>query len=425
MSPNPLSARRAGASVDAYLKVRNETLSLTADLSDADATVQSMEDASPAKWHLAHTTWFFETFLLEPEFAGYRAFDPDFNYLFNSYYEQVGERHPRPRRGMVTRPSLQEVRNYREHVDAAMLRFLESEPSEPILELVELGLHHEQQHQELLLTDILHLFAQNPLKPAFRAPEPLAVTSEAPAPLTWRSFDAAMAQIGHEGSDFAFDCEGPRHEAIIRPFKLASRPVLNGEWLAFMADGGYRTAPLWLSDGWATVNERGWNAPFYWEQRDGEWFSMTLRGLQPVDPAAPVCHVSYFEADAFARWMDKRLPSEIEWEHAAEGQAVAGNFADSGRLRPRSLGAEPLDTAFDGLYGDVWEWTHSPYTAYPRFKASEGAVGEYNGKFMNGQYVLRGGSCATPGGHMRSTYRNFFQPDKRWQFMGLRLADDA
>ncbi len=425
MSPNPLTVRRAGASVDAYLKVRNETLALAADLSDADATVQSMEDASPAKWHLAHTTWFFETFLLEPQFAGYRVFDADFNYLFNSYYEQVGDRHPRPRRGMITRPSLDKVRSYREHVDAAMLRFLESDPSEQILELVELGLHHEQQHQELLLTDILHLFAQNPLRPAFRAPEPLAVTGEGAAPLAWRTFDAGMTQIGHEGPDFAFDCEGPRHDAIVRPFKLASRPVLNGEWLAFMADGGYRTATLWLSDGWATVNERGWDAPFYWEQRDGEWFSMTLRGLQPVDPHAPVCHVSYFEADAFARWMEKRLPSEIEWEHAAEGQAVEGNFNDTGRFRPRSLGAGTANALFDGLYGDVWEWTHSPYTAYPGFKVSEGAVGEYNGKFMNGQYVLRGGSCATPAGHMRSTYRNFFQPDKRWQFTGLRLADDA
>ena len=425
MSPNPLSARHTGATVESYLKVRNETLALAADLSDADATVQSMEDASPAKWHLAHTTWFFETFLLEPQLAGYRAFDPAFNYLFNSYYEQVGERHPRPRRGMITRPSLEEVRSYRAHVDDAMLGLLESGPSEAVLELVELGLHHEQQHQELLLTDILHLFAQNPLRPAFRAPEPLAVTGEGPTPLAWRSFEGAMVEIGHEGDGFAFDCEGPRHEAIIRPFKLASRPVLNGEWLEFMADGGYRTPTLWLSDGWATVNERGWDAPFYWEQRDGEWYAMTLRGLQPVDPAAPVCHVSYFEADAFARWMDKRLPSEVEWEHAAAGQAIAGNFADSGRLRPRSLSGSAEEGRFDGLYGDVWEWTQSPYTAYPRFKASEGAVGEYNGKFMNGQYVLRGGSCATPAGHMRRTYRNFFQPDKRWQFMGLRLADDA
>ena len=425
MSQSLTSARRSGALAESYLKVRNETLSLVSGLSDADATVQSMDDASPAKWHLAHTTWFFETFLLEPRFSDYQAFDSAFGYLFNSYYEQVGDRHPRPRRGMITRPSLDTVRDYREHVDAAMLRFLDANLPEDILDLIELGLHHEQQHQELLLTDILHLFAQNPLRPAFRAPEPLAVAGEGPAPLAWRSFDQTMVPVGHEGSGFAFDCEGPRHDVIIRPFKLASRPVLNGEWLEFMADGGYRTPSLWLSDGWGTVNECGWNAPFYWEQRDDEWSSMTLRGLQPIDPAAPVCHVSYFEADAFARWMDKRLPSEFEWEHAAGTLAVAGNLADSGRLRPRSLTGDAGQEEFVGLYGDVWEWTQSPYTAYPRFKPSEGAVGEYNGKFMNGQYVLRGGSCATPAGHVRNTYRNFFQPDKRWQFSGLRLADDA
>ncbi|WP_282609791.1 ergothioneine biosynthesis protein EgtB [Pelagibius sp. Alg239-R121] len=425
MSQSLLSARRSGALAESYLKVRGESLSLVSGLSDSDATVQSMEDASPAKWHLAHTTWFFETFLLEPRLTGYQVFDPNYCYLFNSYYEQVGERHPRPSRGMLTRPSLEDIRNYRTHVDAGMARFLDSGPTGEILDLVELGLHHEQQHQELLLTDILHLFAQNPLRPAFRAPEPLAVESNGPAPLDWLSFDQAMVQIGHAGSDFAFDCEGPRHEAIIRSFKLASRPVLNAEWFEFMADSGYRTSTLWLSDGWAIVNERGWDAPFYWEQRDGAWMTMTLRGLQPVDPAAPVCHISYFEADAFARWMGKRLPSEFEWEHAAAGREVTGNFADSGRLRPKPPASVASDGSSENLFGDVWEWTHSPYTAYPRFKISEGAVGEYNGKFMNGQYVLRGGSCATPAGHVRATYRNFFQPDKRWQFSGLRLADDA
>ncbi|WP_246116910.1 ergothioneine biosynthesis protein EgtB [Denitrobaculum tricleocarpae] len=424
MSQSLQSARRSGALGESYLKVRNETLALARGLSDADATVQSMEDASPAKWHLAHTTWFFETFLLETQLAGYQSFDPSFCYLFNSYYEQVGARHPRPRRGMLTRPSLEEVWTYREHVDGAMLRLLETEPAEDILNLVELGLNHEQQHQELLLTDILHLFAQNPLRPAFHSPEPLAVDEEGPAALSWKSFDAAMAEIGHEGEGFAFDCEGPRHDAIIRPFKLASRPVLNCEWLEFMADGGYRTPTLWLSDGWAIANERGWNAPFYWEDRAGEWQVMTLRGMQPVDPAAPVCHVSYFEADAFARWTDRRLPTEVEWEHAASLHKLQGNFADSGRLRPKPPVAGQGDDELLSLFGDVWEWTQSPYTAYPRFKASAGAVGEYNGKFMNGQYVLRGGSCVTPGGHVRATYRNFFQPDKRWQFSGLRLADD-
>lgn len=425
MNQSLRSARRSGALGESYQKVRSQTQVLTSDLSDADATVQSMEDASPAKWHLAHTTWFFETFLLEPRLPGYKLFDPSYGYLFNSYYEQVGARHPRPQRGMLTRPTLDEVRDYRDHVDTAMARLLDEESEKDILDLVELGLNHEQQHQELLLTDILHLFAQNPLRPAFHAPEPLAVAPEGPAPLTWKSYASAMAGIGHHGTGFAFDCEGPRHEAIIRPFKLASRPVLNADWLDFMADGGYRTATLWLSDGWSVANERGWNTPLYWEQRDGEWLVMTLRGLQPVDPAAPVCHVSYFEADAFARWMDKRLPSEVEWEHAASGLDVQGNFADSGRLRPKPPDAKLEDGEIASLFGDVWEWTQSPYTAYPRFKASAGAVGEYNGKFMNGQYVLRGGSCVTPGGHVRATYRNFFQPDKRWQFSGLRLADDA
>lgn len=425
MSQSLRSARRSGALGESYLKVRNQTLAFASGLSDADATVQSMEDASPAKWHLAHTTWFFETFLLEPHHSGYRSFDPAYCYLFNSYYEEVGARHPRPRRGMLTRPSLEEIRAYRDHVDRAMADLLESEPVPEILDLVELGLHHEQQHQELLLTDILHLFAQNPLRPAFHPPEPLAVEEGTAAALDWKSYPAAMAAIGHEGAGFAFDCEGPRHEAIVRPFKLACRPVLNGEWLEFMADGGYRTPTLWLSDGWTTVNEQGWNAPLYWEQRDGQWQVMTLRGLQPVDPAAPVCHVSYFEADAFAHWMDKRLPSEVEWEHAAAGVPLEGNFADSGRLRPKPPVSGQGGSGLQSLFGDVWEWTQSPYTAYPRFKAAAGAVGEYNGKFMNGQYVLRGGSCVTPGGHIRRTYRNFFQPDKRWQFSGVRLADDA
>jgi ergothioneine biosynthesis protein EgtB len=397
-------------------------------LSDADATVQSMEDASPAKWHLAHTTWFFETFLLTPHLPDYRVAEPRYAYLFNSYYEQAGARHPRPRRGMITRPSLPEVHDYRAHVDDAMQRLLLRSPPDDILDLLELGLNHEQQHQELLLTDILHLFAQNPLQPAFRAPGPLAVRSSGQiAPLSWKSFDEAIVQIGHPEAEagFAFDCEGPRHDVVIRPFQLASRPVLNAEWFDFMADGGYREPTLWLSDGWDVVKARGWDAPFYWEQRDGDWWSMTLRGLQPVDPAAPVCHVSYFEADAFARWMDKRLPGEAEWEHAAAGQAIKGNFADGGRLRPAPPGgACGIEDGLTGLYGDVWEWTQSPYTAYPGFRPSAGAVGEYNGKFMNGQYVLRGGSCATPEGHVRATYRNFFPPGKRWQFSGLRLAGD-
>ena len=405
-----------------YAQIRAATMALAADLSDADATVQSMEDASPAKWHLAHTTWFFETFILAPSAPEYRLFDDQFGFLFNSYYEAVGARQPRPRRGMLTRPSLDRVKDYRAHVDAAMASFLERDVDSELGALMTLGLNHEQQHQELFLTDILHLFAQNPLRPAFKSPEPLAVGSVDAAELSWTVFDGGTETFGHDRDGFAFDCEGPVHEAVLCPFSLASRCITNAEWLAFMADGGYRTATLWLSDGWATAQQEGWTAPFYWEQRDDGWWSMSLRGMQPVDPAAPATHISYFEADAFASWAGARLPTEYELERAVRGVEIAGNFADSGRLRPA-----PAPTNADGLtqlYGDVWEWTRSPFTPYPGFRPPDGAVGEYNGKFMNGQYVLRGGSCATPPDHLRSTYRNFFQPEKRWQFSGLRLAKD-
>lgn len=406
-----------------YHHVRQESRALAAPLSDADATVQSMEDASPAKWHLAHTTWFFETMILKPNVAGYRVFDESFNYLFNSYYETVGKRQPRPRRGMITRPSLERVMDYRAYVDAAMDRLVAGGPDPAVADLAELGLHHEQQHQELLLTDILHLFAQSPLRPAYRESQPLAVEPESRA-LGWVGVDGGIVEIGHDGDGFAYDCEGPRHEALIRPFRLADRLVTNVEWLAFMADGGYRNPLLWLSDGWAAVQANGWDAPLYWDESDGDWSSMTLRGPQPVDPAAPVVHVSYFEADAFATWAGKRLPGEAEWERAAEGLSQAGTFAGggAGRLRPRPASDAP---GLRQMFGDVWEWTRSPFTPYPGFRPAAGAVGEYNGKFMNGQYVLRGGSCATPDGHVRATYRNFFQPDKRWQFSGLRLAEDA
>ena len=311
-----------------YQTVREATARLGAPLSDADATVQSMPDASPAKWHLAHTTWFFERMILEPNLAGYRAFDREFNFLFNSYYESIGARQPRPRRGMITRPALETVMAYRDHVDSAMASLMQDDLSLSLADLIELGCNHEQQHQELLLTDILHLFAQNPLRPAYKDPGPIAVARTDSALPGYRKFDGGVVEIGHDGAGFAFDCEGPRHRALIEPFELADRLVTNAEWMAFMANGGYRTPLIWLSAGWATVQAQGWTAPLYWDEREDGFWSMTLRGAQPVDPAAPVTHVSYFEADAFATWAGRRLPSEFEWEHAAVQEPLSGNFVE-------------------------------------------------------------------------------------------------
>lgn len=406
-----------------FRAVRETSERLGARLSDADATVQSMPDASPAKWHLAHTTWFFETMVLVPFQAGYRCYDSSFNFLFNSYYNSIGARQPRPKRGLITRPSLEDIDRYREHVDASITRLLERGTPQAARELVELGCHHEQQHQELLLTDILHLFAQNPLHPAYEDAEPLAVEPNGSDTLGFVTFAGGLVEMGHDGEGFAFDCEGPRHRLFIGPFRLADRLVTNREWIEFIADGGYRSPLLWLSEGWAKVQSEGWTAPLYWEDRGGHYWAMTLRGAQPVDPAAPVAHISYFEADAFALWAGRRLPTEFEWEYAARDAPQAGNFLDSERLRPRPA---PLPTNGPRqLCGDVWEWTRSAFSPYPRFRPAEGTVGEYNGKFMCGQFVLRGGSCATPASHMRPTYRNFFPPDARWQFSGLRLAEDA
>ncbi len=404
------------------------SLALAVPLSDEDQTVQAMDDASPTKWHLAHTTWFYEAFVLRAHLPAYQPFSDDFDYCFNSYYETKGDRHPRARRGLLTRPSAAQVRDYRAHVDQGLGRlFAEGiavDASDTVGALVELGINHEQQHQELLLTDILSLFAASPLRPAYRQPQAKPEAVAAQSELGWVGFDGGIRTIGHDGSGFFYDNEGPRHEVLLRPFRLADRCINNGDWLGFISDGGYRDPLLWLADGWATVKAQGWEAPGYWESCDGVWNQMTLAGLLPVDPRAPVAHVSYFEADAFARWAGKRLPTEFEWEVASAGYALDGNDLSTGALRPK-----PAQASGDGrlaqLFGDVWEWTASAYQPYPGYRPAPGAVGEYNGKFMVSQQVLRGGSCVTPGGHVRATYRNFFFPHQRWQFTGLRLAEDA
>ncbi len=413
------------ASLAARLQnMRARSLSLSAPLSAEDQTVQAMDDASPTKWHLAHTTWFFETFVLKPFLPGYQVFDETFHYCFNSYYEAEGPRHPRPFRGLLTRPPLDAVLAYRSHVDSALEKLNAAGLLQDfgIAGMVELGINHEEQHQELLLTDILALFATNPLRPVYRKAPHVRSVSQAPA-VEWIRFGGGIRNAGHDGEGFSFDNETPRHDVLIYPFALASRLVTNSEWMEFMADGGYRTPALWLSDGWSLVNREGWQAPLYFEEGSGGWKQMTLHGVVEPDPAAPVCHVSYYEADAFARWAGKRLPSEFEWEVAA---VQAGATAEGNTLRSDNLRPVPAAKAagLQQLLGDVWEWTSSAYLPYPGFKAATGAVGEYNGKFMVNQHVLRGASCATAPGHSRLTYRNFFYPHQRWQFMGLRLADN-
>ncbi len=433
-----------------YRHTRNTTRALAAPLSDADATAQSMTDASPAKWHLAHTTWFFETMVLKAAAPEYAEFHPQFGYLFNSYYNSIGDRHARPQRGLLTRPTLNEVLTYREHVDNAMDAMLsrlgadataqshhkaerpannthpEGVPSPELLaKLIELGCHHEQQHQELLLTDLLHLFAQNPMRPAYQPVTQAPSSANTPGQLDYLRFEGGLATLGHDGHDFAFDCETPAHTVYLQPFRLANRLITNAEWQDFVADGGYRNPLLWLSDGWACAQQSQWHAPAYWQHSDEHgWQTMTLTGMQPLDPAAPVCHVSLYEADAFARWAGARLPTEAEWETVARRLPLQGNFAGSGQLRPLPAVASAADHP-EQMFGDVWEWTASAFSPYPGFQPEAGAVGEYNGKFMSGQYVLRGGSCVTPDHHTRATYRNFFPPSARWQFTGVRLAMDA
>lgn len=418
---NHMPLWQAWSTIPRYTQVREGTRALAQPLSDADATPQSMPDASPAKWHLAHTSWFFEAMVLEPSLPGYRPFNPDFARLFNSYYETLGERHPRPLRGLLTRPSLEEVMAYRAHVDAGMAALCDHGVEPEVAAMIELGCHHEEQHQELLLTDILNLFAANPLRPAYREDAVPRIASRDPGAMHFQAFVGGNVDVGHDGHGFAFDCEGPRHRVWLEDYKLGDRLVTNGEWIEFIEDDGYLDPLLWLSQGWATVQERSWQAPLYWEHGPGGWHTMTLGGMRAIDPHAPVCHVSFYEADAFARWAGKRLPTEFEWEHAAATLAPSGNFADSGLLAPRAVrDAAPVRQ----MFGDVWEWTASAFSPYPRFRPEPGAVGEYNGKFMSGQFVLRGGSCVTPPGHVRASYRNFFPPDARWQFSGLRLAED-
>jgi ergothioneine biosynthesis protein EgtB len=411
---------RALPLLDRLHSVRRQTEALARPLSAEDQTIQSMPDASPTKWHLAHTTWFFETFVLRPHLAGYRVFDPAYEYLFNSYYEAVGPRHPRPQRGMITRPGVEQILAYRRHVTEAMGRLIEF--GSEATDLIELGLHHEQQHQELILMDIKHALSLNPLFPAYTDDRAPATTG---APMRWLDFEGGLVEIGHAGAGsgeaFAFDNEGPRHRTWVDPFALATRLVTSAEYDAFIADGGYRRPEFWLSAGWECVTQRGWQTPLYWHD-DGVF---TLAGLRPRRPEEPVCHVSFYEAAAFAKWAGKRLPREAEWEIASADASLDGNLLDAnapdhGLLHPAPAG----DVALAQMIGDVWEWTASPYVAYPGYREPAGAIGEYNGKFMANQMVLRGGCAATPRDHIRTSYRNFFPPDARWMFGGIRLAED-
>ncbi len=421
------TTRREDARVfwaDAYLAVRQRSKALCAPLAAEDYVIQTAPEASPAKWHLAHVSWFFETFLLRDYLADYRDFHPRFGYLFNSYYEQVGEFHPRAHRGFLSRPSVEEILRYRAHVDEAMLKLVQGAGGAVWPEIekrLAIGLNHEQQHQELLLTDLkLNLYA-NPLRPPYRDDLPAVPGGIAPD-LGWQSFPGGVHEIGARGDSFAYDNETPRHRSYVEPFHLATRLVTNGEYLDFIDDGGYANPALWLADGWATLKRLGWTAPLYWEEVDGAWQQYTLGGLRRLDPEQPLCHVSYYEAEAYATWAGKRLPTEAEWEIAAAGLPVRGNLRDAGHFHP------VVAPAGDGLlqmFGDVWEHTASAYLPYPGFRTAPGALGEYNGKFMCSQMVLRGGSCVTPADHIRASYRNFFYPHERWQFQGIRLADAA
>jgi len=431
----PPRSRESSSSPESLLgrfhEVRKFTGKLSENLAPEDCVVQSIPDVSPTKWHLAHTTWFFETFILKKWVPGYHDAVPEYAYLFNSYYNAAGTMHRRDLRGLISRPTVPETKKYRESVDSGIDELISGADEklfreiEPILIL---GIHHEQQHQELLITDIKHVFAQNPLYPVFRADEtrsPSALDrAGTPGSTQFIEFDETTIEIGHDGAGFSYDNEGPRHRALVLPFSLANRLVTNREYLGFMADHGYSRPEFWLSLGWMAVTEQNWRAPLYWVERDGEWWNFTLSGLRKVDPDEPVTHLSYFEADAYANWAGARLPTEFEWERAAAKIEIDGNFVECERFHPKALEQAPRNQELAQMFGDVWEWTRSSYSPYPGYRAGPGALGEYNGKFMCNQYVLRGGSCATSRTHIRKTYRNFFQPEKRWQFMGIRLARD-
>ena len=418
----PRAAAQANPALEelvlAYDRVRAQTLALAAPLSAEDCALQSMPDASPVKWHLAHTSWFFETFVLEPGLPRFAPFREEFRVLFNSYYVTVGERHPRPERGMLSRPALDEVLAYRASVDERMRALVARHPERAarLAGTIELGVQHEQQHQELILTDVKHALSRNPLLPAYRAPRDRVPAGA--APLEWLALPGGLRRIGHEGSAFSFDNERPRHRVFVGAFEIAGRLATNAEYREFIDDGGYRRAELWLAEGWDAARAQGWQAPLYWQAHGGGWREFTLEGLRALEPQEPVTHVSYYEADAYARWRGARLATEAEWETAAAPRALEGNFLEDGALHPAPAGARAQ------FYGDCWEWTSSSYAPYPGFRAPAGAVGEYNGKFMVNQYVLRGGSCATPRSHVRPSYRNFFPAAARWQFSGIRLARD-
>jgi ergothioneine biosynthesis protein EgtB len=417
-------ARSHCTRAERFKAVRALTRSLAAPLSAEDCAIQSMPDASPAKWHLAHTTWFFETFILARHDPDREAFHPAFRVLFNSYYNAVGDKHPRPQRGLLSRPSLDQVLEYRRHVEDEVAALIEAGTlDDELLALVDLGIQHEQQHQELILTDVKHMLSCNPLRPAYQKTWPL--TSIQPREPRWIRVQGGERRIGHEADGFSFDNERPRHTVWVHDFEIASHPVTHGNFIDFIEDGGYRRPELWLSAGWDAAATRGWEAPLYWERRGARWDTFTLRGMAPVERNTPVCHLSFYEADAFARWSGARLPTEAEWEVAAAGVPIEGNFLESDALHPLAAREAAGANELVQMFGDVWEWTRSDYAPYPGFRPAKGAVGEYNGKFMCNQYVLRGGSCATPQSHVRASYRNFFPADARWQFSGVRLARDA